>query len=210
MASSPSSLLSPISFSRLKFCRNPHEKTSPAASCLARRRMRRKGRNATVVGCSGDRNEDRGRDEKQLSFNPFGFFTDNPSSRAAIQLPETPAEDGNVGQMLYYVLKLEKADVNRLPYLASSGPGFALLEAARKADFRDILNRIATGFSSPNWNKQVLLAWGASDKYLPVSEAEAFEKANPEAVRLHVIEGAGHMPQEDWPEKVVEALRRFL
>ncbi|KAK8918393.1 hypothetical protein KSP39_PZI021120 [Platanthera zijinensis] len=392
MASSPSSFLSPISFSRLKFCRTPHEKTIPAASCLARRRMRRKRRNATVVGCSGDGNEDRGRDEKQLSFNPFGFVTDNPSSRAAIQLPETPAEDGNVGQMLYriedkgrdygsyvesgnlrwfvretgtsaaqrgiivfihgaptqsysyreviskmsdagfhcfapdwigfgfsdkpqpgygfsytapdaeeefhkafdklllvlninspfflviqgflvgsfgltwalrnsdkvskiailnsplsvqsslpglfqklriplfgeftcqnaimaerfieagspYVLKLEKADVYRLPYLASSGPGFALLEAARKADFRDILNRIATGFSFPNWNKQVLLAWGASDKYLPVSEAEAFQKANPEAVRLHVIEGAGHMPQEDWPEKVVEALRRFL
>lgn len=34
------------------------------------------------------------------AFNPFGFVTDNPSSRSAIQLPEIPAEDGNVGQML--------------------------------------------------------------------------------------------------------------
>lgn len=29
-----------------------------------------------------------------------------------------------------YVLKLEKADVYRLPYLASSGPGFGLLPAS--------------------------------------------------------------------------------
>jgi hypothetical protein len=34
-------------------------------------------------------------------FSPFAFVTDNPSSRDAIQLPESPAEDGNVGQMLY-------------------------------------------------------------------------------------------------------------
>lgn len=34
------------------------------------------------------------------AFNPFGFVTDNPSSRSAIQLPDSPADDGNVGQML--------------------------------------------------------------------------------------------------------------
>lgn len=39
--------------------------------------------------------------EKPPAFNPFGFVTDNPSSRSAIQLPESPAEEGNVGQMLY-------------------------------------------------------------------------------------------------------------
>lgn len=41
------------------------------------------------------------KDDENPSFNPFGFVTDNPSSRSAIQLPENPAEDGNVGQMLY-------------------------------------------------------------------------------------------------------------
>lgn len=40
-------------------------------------------------------------DANSSGFNPFGFVTDNPSSRSAIQLPESPAEDGNVGQMLY-------------------------------------------------------------------------------------------------------------
>ncbi|KAG6519550.1 hypothetical protein ZIOFF_023044 [Zingiber officinale] len=44
-----------------------------------------------------------GEDEDKPSFNPFGFVTDNPSSRSAIQLPESPAEDGNVGQMLYRI-----------------------------------------------------------------------------------------------------------
>ncbi|KAK3020482.1 hypothetical protein RJ639_045732 [Escallonia herrerae] len=109
-----------------------------------------------------------------------------------------------------YVLKLEKADVYRLPYLSSSGPGFALLEVAKKANFKDILSRIAAGFASESWDIPVLVAWGISDKYLPQSIAEEFQKGNPASVKLKLIEGAGHMPQEDWPEKVVDALRVFL
>ncbi|PVH35940.1 hypothetical protein PAHAL_7G313100 [Panicum hallii] len=109
-----------------------------------------------------------------------------------------------------YVLKLEKADVYRLPYLSSGAPGFALLEAARKVNFQDVLRRISAGFSSSSWEKPILLAWGISDKYLPLSIAEEFKKANPNAVKLEAIEGAGHMPQEDWPEKVVKALVSFL
>lgn len=45
--------------------------------------------------------ENKGSSDEDPGFNPFGFVTDNPSSRSAIQLPESPAEDGNVGQMLY-------------------------------------------------------------------------------------------------------------
>ncbi|CAH9056517.1 unnamed protein product [Cuscuta epithymum] len=304
------------------------------------------------------------KDGDKPAFNPFGFVTDNPSSRSAIQLPESPAEDGNVGQMLYrienlgreygsyvesggfqwfvretgssgstrgtivylhgaptqsysyrvvmsqmadygfhcfapdwigfgfsdkpqsgygfdytekefheqfdklldvlgitspfylvvqgflvgsygltwtlknsskvsklvilnspltpsspipwlfkqlsYVLKLEKADVYRLPYLSSSGPGFALLDAAKRANFKDTHSQILYGFASGRWDKPTLLAWGISDKYLPQSVAEEFQKGNPEFVRLKLIEGAGHMPQEDWPEKVVDALGVFF
>uniref|UniRef100_A0A453D916 AB hydrolase-1 domain-containing protein n=1 Tax=Aegilops tauschii subsp. strangulata TaxID=200361 RepID=A0A453D916_AEGTS len=109
-----------------------------------------------------------------------------------------------------YVLKSEKADVYRLPYLSSGAPGFALLEAARKANFQDVLSRISAGFSSNSWDKPILLAWGESDKYLPLSIAEEFKKNNPSVVKLKPIEGAGHMPQEDWPEKVVAALNSFL
>uniref|UniRef100_A0A2P2LNK4 Hydrolase n=2 Tax=Rhizophora mucronata TaxID=61149 RepID=A0A2P2LNK4_RHIMU len=109
-----------------------------------------------------------------------------------------------------YVLKLEKADVYRLPYLASGGPGFALLEAARKINFSDISRQIADGFVSERWDKPILLAWGIQDKYLSQSVAEEFQKGNPDMIKLKLIEGAGHMPQEDWPEKVVDALRLFF
>ncbi|XP_058115599.1 uncharacterized protein LOC131258353 isoform X1 [Magnolia sinica] len=137
---------------------------------------------------------------QKLRIPLFGEFT---SQNAVV--PERFIEAGSP-----YVLKNEKADVYRLPYLASSGPGFALLEAARKANFKDISSQIATGFSSGRWDKPILLAWGESDKYLAKSEAEEFQKGNPSAVKLKMIEGAGHMPQEDWPEKVVAALRAFL
>ncbi|KAI3455292.1 hypothetical protein Pfo_011955 [Paulownia fortunei] len=109
-----------------------------------------------------------------------------------------------------YVLKLEKADVYRLPYLASSGPGFALLEAAKKANFKDITSQISAGFASGSWDKPILVAWGISDKYLPQSVAEEFQTGNLNVIKLKMIEGAGHMPQEDWPEKVVDALRVFF
>ncbi|XP_019454482.1 PREDICTED: uncharacterized protein LOC109355736 [Lupinus angustifolius] len=109
-----------------------------------------------------------------------------------------------------YVLKNEKADVYRLPYLSSSGPGFALLEAARKANFKGTFREIAEGFVTERWDKPIILAWGLSDKYLPQSVAEEFQKGNPTQIKLKFIEGAGHMPQEDWPEKVVDALRMFF
>lgn len=109
-----------------------------------------------------------------------------------------------------YVLKDEKADVYRLPYLSSSGPGFALLEATRKAPFKDMSSRIASGFSSGRWDIPVLVAWGKSDKYLPPLEVETFQKNNVTTITVDMLEGAGHLPQEDWPEKVVGSLKRFM
>ncbi|KAJ0250424.1 hypothetical protein HA466_0137590 [Hirschfeldia incana] len=137
---------------------------------------------------------------KQLRIPLFGEFT----CQNAI-LAERFIEGGSP-----YVLKNEKADVYRLPYLSSGGPGFALLETAKKINFGDTLSQIANGFSSGSWDKPTLLAWGMADKYLSQSIAEEFEKQNPQNVKLRLIEGAGHLPQEDWPEKVVAALRSFF
>ncbi|KAM5578675.1 cis-3-alkyl-4-alkyloxetan-2-one decarboxylase [Rosa sericea] len=137
---------------------------------------------------------------KQLRFPLLGEFTCQNAIMA-----ERFIEAGSA-----YALKLEKADVYRLPYLSSSGPGFAILEAARKANFQSILSQIASGFASGRWDIPTLVAWGISDKYLPQSVAEEFKKANPTVVNLKLIEGAGHMPQEDWPERVVTALRVFF
>ncbi|KAI5074595.1 hypothetical protein GOP47_0010556 [Adiantum capillus-veneris] len=109
-----------------------------------------------------------------------------------------------------YVLDLNDADVYRLPYLDSSDPGFALLESTRKAPLKDLTTRIETGFASGRWNVPTLVAWGVTDKYLPTSEAENFAKRNADVIQVQLLEGAGHLPQEDWPEKVVEALTKFL
>jgi hypothetical protein len=54
-----------------------------------------------VVVAASSKDEKAEAEEGDPAFNPFGFVTDNPSSRTAIQLPESPAQDGNVGQMLY-------------------------------------------------------------------------------------------------------------
>jgi hypothetical protein len=57
-------------------------------------------RRRTTIRANAE-DKDKGKDKDRPAFNPFGFVTDNPSSRSSIQLPENPAEDGNVGQMLY-------------------------------------------------------------------------------------------------------------
>ncbi|KAH7288365.1 hypothetical protein KP509_31G023700 [Ceratopteris richardii] len=109
-----------------------------------------------------------------------------------------------------YVLDLNDADVYRLPYLDSSDPGFALLESTRKAPLNELSARIEAGFVSGRWNVPTMVAWGVTDKYLPTSEAENFAKRNSEVIHVQLLEGAGHLPQEDWPEKVVEALLKFF
>ncbi|CAN1317541.1 Cis-3-alkyl-4-alkyloxetan-2-one decarboxylase [Linum perenne] len=137
---------------------------------------------------------------KQLRIPLFGEFTCQNAITA-----ERFIEAGSP-----YVLKTDKADVYRLPYLASGAPGFALLEAARKINFNSVLSEVASGLTSERWDKPILVAWGIADNHLPQSVAEEFQKGNPGNIKLKLIEGAGHMPQEDWPEKVVEALRQFL
>jgi hypothetical protein len=81
--------------------------TSAASGTLRGGVRPRRGR-VTIAASSKDGNgTERGQEKEDESpaFNPFGFVTDNPSSRSAIQLPAVPAEDGNVGQMLYVMLQ---------------------------------------------------------------------------------------------------------
>lgn len=54
-----------------------------------------------------------------------------------------------------------------------------------------------------------LLVWGSKAKETPVSQAEAFLKANPNA-KLEVIPEAGMLPHEEQPEAFLTAVRPFL
>ena len=59
-------------------------------------------RTTSIRANAADKKQPKDKDEDNTSgFSPFAFVIDNPSSREAIQLPESPAEDGNVGEMLY-------------------------------------------------------------------------------------------------------------
>jgi hypothetical protein len=58
-----------------------------------------RSRRAARMGAG--RRRGRRRRTRSRHSTPFGFVTDSPSSRSAIQLQAVPAEDGNVGQMLY-------------------------------------------------------------------------------------------------------------
>ena len=137
-----------------------------------------------------------------------------------------------------YSLGFDDADVFRRPYLEAADAGFALLETYRKADpaaHHAALAKGLAGLAVP-----LLIVWGEDDRYLPKTEAEALVKVRSQTlpliffsscvpppdnvtppspfpsqtgagrVRLVRVEGAGHLPQEDWPEKVVKAFESFL
>lgn len=54
-----------------------------------------------------------------------------------------------------------------------------------------------------------LLIWGDSDGMVPMNYAQAFQNLLPNS-SLKVIEKAGHLPQEERPSEVVDAIRSFL
>jgi len=54
-----------------------------------------------------------------------------------------------------------------------------------------------------------LLVWGREDRWIPLAHAERFKSALPGS-RLVVLEGVGHMPQEEQPDALLRLLREFL
>jgi pimeloyl-ACP methyl ester carboxylesterase len=54
-----------------------------------------------------------------------------------------------------------------------------------------------------------LVVWGADDRWIPLVDADRFVAAIPGARKV-VIPDCGHVPQEEKPERVAEALRGFL
>lgn len=54
-----------------------------------------------------------------------------------------------------------------------------------------------------------LVIWGREDRWIPVEHADRFAAAIPGA-RKAVIEGCGHVPQEERPDEVLRLMREFL
>ncbi len=55
----------------------------------------------------------------------------------------------------------------------------------------------------------VLLLWGEQDRMVPLSNAQDYRRALPDARLVH-MPGIGHVPMEEAPAEVIRALREFL
>lgn len=98
-------------------------------------------------------------------------------------------------------------DIYRRPFLQSSDVGRALLATVQNLQLKKVTAAIEAGFQE--WTKPMLVAWGDRDPWLPLAIAETFVEKVPNA-ELVTLEEVGHYPQEDWHEKVNEALLTFL
>jgi pimeloyl-ACP methyl ester carboxylesterase len=72
--------------------------------------------------------------------------------------------------------------------------------AAVTTDLRDDLTHLRA---------RTLLVWGERDHLVPVSSADAWAAALPDA-RVELIAGAGHVPMVERPEELSRVLRDFL
>lgn len=98
-------------------------------------------------------------------------------------------------------------DVYRRPFLKSSDAGRSLFTIVQNLKVPAIAAEIEAGLAQ--WDHPLMLAWGDRDPWLPIADAEAVANTLSGA-ELIPLEEAGHYPQEDWHEKVSEALNRFL
>ena len=106
-----------------------------------------------------------------------------------------------------YQVADEDLDIYRRPFLKSSDVGRALMWTIRAMKMPQITEQIGQGFA--NWSRPTLVAWGISDPWLSAEDAKAFAQGLDDGEYLE-LEEVGHYAQEDWAEKVSEAIVPFL
>ncbi|MGA7937109.1 MAG: alpha/beta fold hydrolase [Kovacikia sp.] len=106
-----------------------------------------------------------------------------------------------------YRVEDKDLDIYRRPFLKSSDAGRALLATVQNLQLKQAMAEIESGFRA--WAGPILIAWGDRDPWLPMSHAQQFSASLADA-ELVKLEEVGHYPQEDWHEKVSDALLTFL
>lgn len=102
---------------------------------------------------------------------------------------------------------LRQGVVERLaaPWLGASGqPAFYRQIAQNDQRWTDEVEKRYADLSLP-----VLVCWGTEDAWIPVERGRQLAATIPGA-RLHLLEGAGHLVQEDAPAELTAVLGRFL
>lgn len=106
-----------------------------------------------------------------------------------------------------YQIADKDLDVYRKPFLKSSAAGRSLLATVRNLQLQASMAEVESGFQK--WQKPTLIVWGPADPWLPLSMAQNFASAIPQAELVKLEEG-GHYPQEHWHEPLMEDLLPFL
>lgn len=106
-----------------------------------------------------------------------------------------------------YQISEPDLDVYRKPFVKSSAAGRSLLATVRNLQLQPSMAEIESGFQQ--WKKPTLIVWGPADPWLPLSMAQNFASALPQAQLIKLEQGA-HYPQEHWHEAVIEDLVPFL
>lgn len=110
--------------------------------------------------------------------------------------------------------QIENSDlaIYRAPYSSSGDAGRALMLSVRNLQLAAVTAEIAAGFApwkQPGAPFDVLVVWGAKDRYLGETMGKAFVTTYPQ-VELEMIAKGGHYPQEHYPAEVNGAILRFL
>ncbi|MBD1844655.1 alpha/beta fold hydrolase [Cyanobacteria bacterium FACHB-63] len=93
-------------------------------------------------------------------------------------------------------------DVYRRPWLKTSDVGRSLLAILKNLQLKQATAEIEAGLTS--WKNPLLIGWGMRDPWLSIAAAKSL------TAELVELDEVGHYPQEDWHEKVCEALIPFL
>ncbi len=106
-----------------------------------------------------------------------------------------------------YQVSDKHLNVYRKPFLKSSDVGRSLLATVRQLQIQRVMAEIDQGFE--NWPVPTLIVWGTADKWLPENLADRFARKLTDSEVVKLAE-TGHYAQEDWAEKVSEAVVPFL
>jgi len=138
-----------------------------------------------------------------------GFEYDKPAAVPAVlglmrQVLPRPLLRMNLAPAYADQAQLTDALLDRyFDLIRAPGARQAMLQRMRQTVLTDPLPKLAR-ISAPT-----LLLWGAQDAMIPLANAQDYLRAIPDS-RLVQIDGVGHLPQEEDPQRGLDALRVFL
>ncbi len=106
-----------------------------------------------------------------------------------------------------YRIRDQDMDIYRRPWIKSSDAGRALMATLQNLQLPQVTADIETGLNQ--WEQPLLMAWGIRDPWLAIAPVQAIARSHKTA-EFVALEEVGHYAQEDWHEKVSEALVTFL